>query len=149
MAKPGAVTFIDTSKVMRTGTESIKYPGTGDAFQTLFNLRDLLNNVTKLSSADQIKAISNQLGELDNTNQQVLQSMGQQSATLQSLTSLQTHLKEVQLSTQETISTESGADVTKVVVQLQSYEQMLQLSLEAFAQIHSISLLNYLPASGS
>ena len=57
---------------------------------------------------------------------------------------MQTHLQALQLSTKETISTVGDADVTDVVVKLQSYEQMLHLSLMTFQKISSTSLLNYL-----
>ncbi len=126
------------------GSQVFQSQNGGDAFQSLITLRDDLNNVNNLSGTDQIKAISSQISNLDNANTQVMNVIGQQSATLQSLSGLQTQLQNVQLSTKETISTVGGADIAGVVVKLQTYEQQLQLSLESFAQIHSISLLNYL-----
>ena len=38
----------------------------------------------------------------------------------------------------------TAEDTLDVVVKLQSYEQLLQLSLMSFSQISSITLLNYL-----
>jgi flagellar hook-associated protein 3 len=140
----GAVTFVNTANVTGTGTESVQYPGTSTAFQSLINLRDALNNVNKLSSTAQISAISAQATELGNVDSQVMTSLGTQSATLQSLGSLQTQMQDVQTSTKATISNLSGADVANVVVQLQSYQQLLQLALESFSQISSTTLLNYL-----
>ena len=140
----GAVTFVDTTKVVRAGTEIVQYPGTSDAFQALISLRDDLNNVNHLSSADQLKALTGHIADLDNVSTHILSTLGQQSASLQSLGSLQSHLTALQLSAKETIGNVGNADITDVVVKLQSYEQLLQLSLAAFAQIHSISLLNYL-----
>ena len=140
----GAVTFVDTSNVQRTGNALVQYPGTSDAFKALISLRDDLNNVNHLSAADQIKTLSNSITDLDNVNTQVLGALGKQSASLQSLSSLQTHLQDLQLTAKQTISNVGGADITDVVVKLQSYEQLLQLSLMSFSQIHSISLLNYL-----
>ena len=140
----GAVTFVDTSNVKRAGTEVVQYPGTSDAFQALISLRDDLNNVNHLSGADQLKALTGHIAELDNVSAHVLTTLGQQSASLQSLSSLQAHLQALQLSANETIGTVGSADITDVVVKLQSYEQLLQLSLASFAQINSISLLNYL-----
>jgi flagellar hook-associated protein 3 FlgL len=127
------------------GNAVFQSPGGGaDAFQALINLRDDLNNVNNLSASDQIKTISSQIANLDDANTQVLKSVGQQSATLQSLTSLQSHLQDLQLSTKQTIANVGGADMTDVVVKLQQFEQQLQMSLVAFSQISSISLLNYL-----
>lgn len=140
----GAVTYVDSTKVVRTGSDVVQYPGTADAFQALISLRDDLNNVNKLAPADQLKALSGHIAELDSVSSNILATLGQQSASLQSLTSLQSHLQSLQLSAKETIGNIGNADVTDVVVKLQSYEQLLQLSLESFARIHSISLLNYI-----
>ena len=82
--------------------------------------------------------------ELDNAGQQVLKAQGAQSASLQSLSSLQEQLQSLQLSTKETITNVGSADITDVVVKLQSYQQSLQLALMSFVQISSTSLLNYL-----
>jgi flagellar hook-associated protein 3 FlgL len=123
------------------------YPGNEvfqNAFQSLIALRDDLNNVNNLSPTDQINATSSSIAGLDDVNNQVLTTLGQQSASLQSLTSLQTNLQNMQLNTKQTISNVGNADVANVVVQLQSYEQLLQLSLMSFEQITSISLLNYM-----
>ena len=70
--------------------------------------------------------------------------MGAQSTTLQSLSSLQSNLQNLQLSNQETITTVGDTNMTDIVVQLQAVENQLQLSLESFAKISSTSLLNYL-----
>jgi flagellar hook-associated protein 3 FlgL len=140
----GAVTFVDTTNIQRTGNESVAQPGTYDAFQALIALRDDLNNVNGLSPTDQIQAISSRIADLDNVSTHIDATLGAQSATLQSLSSLSSHLQNLQLSTQETISTVGDADVTNVVVQLQTYQQELQLSLMAFSKISSVSLLNFL-----
>jgi flagellar hook-associated protein 3 len=143
-ANTGAVTWVDTTKIQRTGSALVSYPGTSDAFSALISLRDDLNNVNHLNGADQIKAISNDMSELDTASQQVLKAQGTQSAALQSLSSLQDQLQNLQLSTKETISNEGSADITDVVVKLQAYQQSLQLALMSFVQISSTNLLNYL-----
>jgi flagellar hook-associated protein 3 FlgL len=116
-----------------------------DTFQSLITLRNLLNNTTNLSGADQLQAISSQIGSLDSANQQVLDQLGQQSASVQTLSSLQSHLQDLHLATQKTISTQGNADLTDVVVKLQTYQNLLQMSLLSFSRITSTSLLNYLP----
>jgi flagellar hook-associated protein 3 FlgL len=143
----GSSAIVDDSRKVEQyypGSQVFGTQGGADAFNALIDLRNDLNNVNNLSQSDQIKAISSQIANLDSANAQVLKSIGQQSASLQSLTSLQSHLQDLQLSTKQTIANVGGADLTDVVVKLQSFEQQLQLSLEAFAQISSISLMNYL-----
>jgi flagellar hook-associated protein 3 len=140
----GAVTFVDTSNLQRTGTESVAHPGTYDAFQVLIALRNDLNNVNNLSSTAQIQAISSRIADLDDVSTHIETTVGAQSTTLQSLSSLQSNLQNMQSSTQESITNVGGANMTDIVVQLQSVEQMLQLSLATFQKISSTSLLNYL-----
>lgn len=126
---------------------AVDYAGSsifGGAFQSLINLRDDLNNVNNLSSADQIQAISNDITSLDNVSTQIETVQGAQSATLQSLSSLQTNLQNMQLTNQENITNIGDVNTTNIVVQLQAFENQMQLSLEAFSKISSTSLLNYL-----
>jgi flagellin-like hook-associated protein FlgL len=122
----------------------VGHPGTSDAFQSLIDLRDQLRNGNHLSTHDQIAAISGQIGELEHVHDNVLKTLGQQSASLQSLDSLETHLQDVQTSARKTVSELGDASVTDIVVKLQAYQQMLQLSLETFARINGVSLLDFL-----
>jgi flagellar hook-associated protein 3 FlgL len=140
----GTSLFVDTSAVERSGTEIVDHPGTYDAFQSLITLRDELRNVHGRADDDQIEAISNQLGELDRAHSAVLQTMGEQSASLQALESLESHLQDLQLAAKSTISELGDVDVSELVVKLQSYQQMLQLSLAVFARINDQSLVDFL-----
>jgi len=140
----GKVTFVDTASVKRTGREVVEYPGTYDAFQSLVALRDSLRNTSNLSQTDQIAAISKHIGELERVHNRILDTVGAQSASLSSLESLQTHLEDLKLNAQKTASDIGNADIADIVVKLQSYEQMLQLTLAAYARITSQSLLDFL-----
>lgn len=119
-------------------------PGGTDVFQTLINLRDTLLNTGGLSTSAQNQALSGDITALQNAQTQVENVLGQQSASLQSLSTMQTQLQNLQSSLQQASGNLGNADITNIVVQLQSYEQQLQLSFEAFSQISSTSLLNYL-----
>ena len=115
-----------------------------NAFQTLINLRDTLLNSSGDSQTALTSALAGSQTALQNVQSQVQNVMGQQSASLQSMTSLQTQLQSLQTSDNTNASTLGNADVTTIVVQLQQYEQQLQLSFEAFTQISSTSLLSFL-----
>ncbi len=140
----GKLSFVDTTGITRTGKEAVTYPGTFDAFQSLIALRDALRNTNGLSQADQINSISNHISELDRVRQGVLTALGNQSASLQSLDELTSHLQDLQLSAQTASSDLGSADISELVVKLQSYNQMLQLSMATFTRIMGVSLLDYL-----
>jgi flagellar hook-associated protein 3 len=140
----GKVTFVDTTNVLRTGTEEVNYPGTFDAFQALIALRDDLRNTRQLSEHDQIQAISADMNELDRVHTHILGVVGTQSATLQNLESLQSHLQDLQLNAKKTSSELGDADLSDLVIKLQSYQNMLQLSYASFARIIDQNILDFL-----
>jgi flagellin-like hook-associated protein FlgL len=140
----GKVTFVDTTNVQRTGKEDVNYPGTYDAFQALMALRDDLRNTRGLSQHDQIQAISADMGEIDRMHTSILNTVGSQSATLQNMQSLQSHLQDLQLNAKQTASDLGDADMSDIVVKLQSYQNMLQLSFASFSRIIDQNLLDFL-----
>lgn len=115
-----------------------------DAFQALIDLRDELRNVHGRNEHDQLEAISSVIGDLDSARERVLEKLGEESASLHALESLETHLKDMQTEAKKTISELGDADVTDIVVKLQMYERMLQLSLATFARISGVSLMDFL-----
>src|ERR1043166_2532542 len=140
----GAVSFVDTTNVTRTGDENIDYTGTSDAFQALIALRDDLRNTRGLGQHDQILALSADLADLDRVHNHLLETVGTQSATLQSLESLDSHLKDLQLNAKKTASELGDVDMSDLVVKLQTYQNMLQLSLASFSRIMDQNLLDFL-----
>lgn len=140
----GKVTFVDTSGVTRTGIEKVAYAGTADAFQALIALRDDLRNTRHLSDQDRIQAISANLDDLNRVHNNVLATVGGQSATLHSLESLKGHLQDLQLNARKAASDLGDVDMSELVVKLQANQNMLQLSLAAFARIVGQNLLDFL-----
>jgi len=140
----GKTTFVDTTNLKRTGTERIDYAGSYDSFEALIALRDDLRNVNGLSNTEQIRAIANHIGEIDRAQSKLLDKVGQQSATLSTLESLDSHLQELQLTIKQSVSDLQDADMTDIVVKLQAYNQMLQLSLASYARIINTNLLDFL-----
>jgi flagellar hook-associated protein 3 FlgL len=118
--------------------------GAGDAFAVLMQLRDDLRNTKGMGSAQQLQALSQDVGAIDQVNSQVLQTTGEQSASLQSLDALQSRLKEVQLNTQEFVSNTGGADLSKVVIGMTEQQNLLRLTLASAAQVFNQSLLDFI-----
>jgi flagellar hook-associated protein 3 len=139
----GQLVNVDTSAVTSTGTESIHETGSYDAFQILISLRDdLLNN--SLGSTAQGLAISSRLDELDQVHQTILSSVGSQSAQLQGLQGLQSHVQALDLSTKKVQSALGDADLTDLIVQLQTQSTLLQMTYAGITRMFSTSLLDFL-----
>ncbi len=116
-----------------------------DAFQVLINLRDDLNNTAGLSAHDQTAAIGNTIGQVQNVNNAILTSVGQQSATLQFLQGQQSNVQSLQLAAQQLTSNLQSADIPTVVTQLQAEQNQLQLTLAATASVlQQANLLEFL-----
>jgi flagellar hook-associated protein 3 FlgL len=115
-----------------------------DIFQVLASLRDALANVNNLSPSEQIAAIQQTLSELDDANTRVLAVVGQQSASLQNLQSIDQQIQQVQLQTTQQIGNLQNADLSQVVIGLQEQQDLLQATLYSAAQVLNASLLNFL-----
>lgn len=140
----GTITFVNTTAVERTGTEQVAYPGTLDAFQSLMALRDALRNTRQLPEDQRLETLSGQVTDLTRIHTNILDTVGQQSATLENLQSLQSHLQDLQLNARKTASDLGNVDMSELVVKLQSYQNMLQLSLMTFSRIVDQNLLDFL-----
>ena len=140
----GSVTNVNSVNIRTTGTDQLDYTGSADAFQALIELRDDLRNKRGLSEPQQIEAISGQVAELDRVSTNILTTVGEQSAGLENLDNLESHLQDLQLTTKKLISNLEDVDISQVVLQLQSQQNLLQLTLGATARLMSVSLLDFL-----
>jgi flagellar hook-associated protein 3 FlgL len=143
-SQTGAVTNINSTNVRQTGNDDIRYTGAFDVFQVLSSLRDALNNTRNLSTSQQAVAVSQNLSELDRVNESVLNTVGQQSADLQNLQAVDQHIQSAQLQTTQRIGDVNNADLTQVVVGLQSQQNLLQATLYSTSRILNLSLLDFL-----
>jgi flagellar hook-associated protein 3 FlgL len=133
-------TFYTGSEVFQPGPSSTSL----DAFEALAALRDDLRNTQGLSPGDQVRAISQRLADLDRVRNNVLEVMGEQSASLQNLEGVETHAQDVQLETRKLAGELESADLADVVVKLQAQENLFRLTLATSAQLFDTSLLEFL-----
>jgi flagellar hook-associated protein 3 FlgL len=140
----GTVTNVDSTNIRQAGTDTITYAGSLNAFQVLQGLRDDLLNTRNLNSAAQLRSISNRLGELSQVSDNVNRVVGQQSASLQNLSGLQTQIQNAQLETQKLTGDVQSADIASVVTNLQAQQTLFQATLEVTSQLFSQSLLNFI-----
>lgn len=129
------------------GSEIFQPPAAGslNAFQVLQGLRDDLLNTGNLAEPAQLQSISNRLDQLSQVDNNVLRVVGQQSASLQNLTGLQSQVQDVQLQTKQLSGDIQGADMASVVTNMQAQQNLLQATLLTTSQIlNNTNLLNFL-----
>jgi flagellar hook-associated protein 3 FlgL len=140
----GSVTNIDTTAVRRAGTEQLEYRGAYDAFEILMTLRDDLRNLRGLTEGEQLEAISSKIGELNRVRDNILNVVGEQSASLQHLEAMESFSLDVQLRAKELTANLEDADLSQLVLEMQSRENLLRLALAASARLYDQSLLDFL-----
>ena len=140
----GTVTNVDSTNIRQAGTDTITYGGAENAFQVLQGLRDDLRNTRNLTSTAQLQSLSNRIGELSQVDNNVVRVIGQQSASLQNLTRLQSQVQDVQLETKKLSGDVQSADIASVLTNLQAQQNLLQATLLATAQTFNVSLLNFI-----
>lgn len=140
----GAVTNVNSTNIRQTGTDTVNYTGSFDAFQSLIALRDDFQNAQKLPDSQVAQNVSQRLAEIDRVHDGILGAVGEQSATLLNLQGMSNRVQDVQLSTQGRISDLESADVPSVVVSLQAQQNLLQLTLYSSSKIFDQSLLDFL-----
>lgn len=140
----GDVTNVDTSAVRRAGTESIDYAGTADVFQVIAELETDLKDEAHIGTADWQNAMTNHMTDIERMQNNVLNVVGEQSVSLESLDSLETRINNMQVDQQKMASDIEGADMADAVLHMQQEQTMLQYTLAATARMFDISLVNYL-----
>jgi flagellar hook-associated protein 3 FlgL len=119
------------------------FQGNGDVFQALMGLRDTLRDTT-LTSTARTQALTQQMGQLETARTGVLQTVGEQSAALESLDAVQTRLSDVQVSLKERSGDLVGTDFADAVVRLQAEQTAYQAALSVAAKTFTPGLLDLL-----
>lgn len=139
-----AITNVNSSGIRRTGSDNLDYSGTYDAFEILIALRDDLRNSRGMSSSAQAEAISGRVAELERVHQGVLDTVGQQSVSLQNLDALEKRIGDVKLEVQSQNADLESVDMSSAILELQNEENALKLTFAAAARVFDQSLLDFL-----
>jgi len=140
----GTVTNVNSTNIRQAGSAGVSYTGTYDAFQILAALRDDLRNTRNLSPTAQLQSISGRIADLDRISNNIQGVVGEQSASLQNLSGLQSQVQNVQLQTKQLSGNISSADMASVVTDIQAQQNLLQATLDTTAQMFNDNLLNFI-----
>jgi flagellin-like hook-associated protein FlgL len=143
-SRTGDVLYVDTTSLTGTGTELVQVPGTYDVFNTLINLRNMLNNDMGLSSDELIEYISDCADSVQSVYNMLVQanvSVGSQVGFLSTLSdTLDTMTSNVENQTTEL----QQADVAEIAIELSRRETLYQMSLSVANAILKTSLWDYI-----
>lgn len=142
-SRTGLVTHVDSRQVHQAGDEDVFHAGTMSAFDVLKQFRDDLSNSRGLTESEWQQRSDQTIGELDRYIDHLLQVVGEQSSTLESLDSIETRNQDVTLELQRILSDIESVDVTDAVVKLQTEQNLLQYTYSVTAQLFQLKLLDY------
>ncbi len=140
----GSNVFLDTTALIRTGTDQLEFLGTSDAFAVIKELRADILNTRNLSSDQQSAALDRRIGDLQRVYDHILDVVGVQSVSLEQLDRLQVRTEDLALAEQIEYNDTTAADITQAVVRLQKLTNLQEYTVAAVTRILSPNLLNYL-----
>ena len=140
----GSVIHLNTEDIQFTGTDSIEFPGTNNAFQILTSLRDDLRNTRDLSNADRIEAFDRRIADIERIENHFLDEIGVQGVALQQMERLQVRTEDQTLEQQVKYGETTGADLAKATIRMQELLTLQQFTLASVSKLFSQNLLQYL-----
>ncbi len=143
-ADSGRAATIDSTKITRTGTDQLEFPGTSDAFTVLFDLAADLRNGRNLGSQDLAQALDRRLGELEGISSNAFAALGEQSTSLSTLETLGFRVDDLTLAVETQINDVQGTDLPEAVLRLENSQALLQYTYAVTADLTSLGLLEFL-----
>ncbi|SFI36286.1 flagellar hook-associated protein FlgL [Planctomicrobium piriforme] len=143
-ASLGVVQHFDTTGVTLAGSVTAEPDATSDIFQSVAALRDAILNPGQLSGSDLDAAFERRLQDLDAASNHLLDVIGEQSVSLQSLDTLDARLQTLQLNSETTLNDAQSTDYATAITQLQEQQNLLQFTLQTLNTLSNISILDFL-----
>ena len=140
----GKQTHIDTTNINSTGDDYLEFPGTSNVFQVLYELAQDLRGSRGLETTALAGSLDRRVGELDKMSDHVLEVLGEQAATLQTLQELDNRVGDLQIETETRLSELAATDIPATVLRLQNDQNLLEFTYAVTSQISSVSLLDFL-----
>jgi flagellar hook-associated protein 3 FlgL len=143
-SRTGRVLYVDTTAMSGAGVNMVRVRGTYDIFNTLINLRDILNNERGLSDA-QLAEVRNicfeSLEEVRSLLTEKSVSMGTRIGFLEDLKGMVENMK---FGTEDEATMLQEADIAQVAIDISKRDVLYQMSLSVAGRLMSMSLLDFI-----
>lgn len=142
----GNMLYVNVSdpSALKTGTDLIDVPGTYNLFDTMIQVRDLLNNTHNLSDSQLNTALTSASQWVSDVQQRVVTADSTVGSKISFLSDFKSHLDDLQNNAKDEASGVQDADVAQLAVNLNQLNALYQMSLSVAGKLLSISLLDYL-----
>jgi len=142
--RTGRVLYVDTTAISGAGVDMVRVRGTYDIFNTLINIRDILNNERGLSDAQlqEVRNISMEsLEEMRSLLTEKSVSMGTRIGFLEDLKGMVENMK---FGTEDEATMLQEADIAQVAIDISKRDVLYQMSLSVAGRLMSMSLLDFI-----
>ena len=140
----GDVLFVDTTGIVRTGWECVRVQGTGDLFETLLHLRDVLKNERGFEWSVQTDLIADSSASLEEVAKRISNSLATVGSKEVAIQSVERALDDLQAAADTEVAELEGADIVELATKIAQRQTVYELTLTTFARISSLSLLNFI-----
>ena len=143
-SRTGQVLYVDTTAMSGAGVDMVRVRGTYDIFNTLINIRDILNNERGLSDAQlaEVRNISMEsLEELRSLLTEKSVSMGTRIGFLEDLKGMVENMK---FGTEDEATMLQEADIAQIAIDISKRDVLYQMSLSVAGRLMSMSLLDFI-----
>jgi len=143
-SRTGRVLYVDTTAISGAGVDMVRVRGTYDIFNTLINIRGILNNERGLSNA-QLQEVRNisieSLEELRSLLTEKSVSMGTRVGFLEDLKGMVENMK---FGTEDETTMLQEADIAQIAIDISKRDVLYQMSLSVAGRLMSMSLLDFI-----
>jgi flagellar hook-associated protein 3 FlgL len=143
-SRTGRVLYVDTTAMSGAGVNMVRVRGTYDIFNTLINLRDILNNERGLSDA-QLAEVRNicfeSLEEVRSLLTEKSVSMGTRIGFLEDLKGMVENMK---FGTEDEATMLQEADIAQIAIDISKRDVLYRMSLSVAGRLMSMSLLDFI-----
>jgi len=143
-SRTGRVLYVDTTAISGAGVDMVRVRGTYDIFNTLINIRDILNNERGLSDAQlqEVRNISMEsLEELRSLLTEKSVSMGTRVGFLEDIKGMVENMK---FGTEDETTMLQEADIAQIAIDISKRDVLYQMSLSVAGRLMSMSLLDFI-----
>ncbi len=140
----GRFVHLDSSAISVTGDDYLEFRGTSNALQVLDELLQDLRGVRTLSNVEYAEAMDRRLTELNTIAAQIMDVVGRQSASLSSLSQLDTRILDFQLEMRDRLTSVQGTDAAEAILRLKNDQTLLEYTFAVTAQISALQILNFM-----
>jgi flagellar hook-associated protein 3 FlgL len=140
----GAIVHVDTTHVVRSGTDLVTFGGTANVFDVLAGIAADLRSDGTLTNDEIQKRLGARLVELDSKHDDLLVGLGSLGARSSRIADVQERLANRSLDVESRRSLVEDVDVTTAVLELTRQQQTLQLAEATGAKIIQMTLADYL-----